>query len=72
MRRTIILALVLVFSLSYTLFATRDTDLIEATKVGHIEKVRLLLAKGAKVNVKSKDGVTALMEASFVGHKDIL
>ena len=72
MRRTIILALVLVFSLSYTLFATSDTDLIEATKVGHIENVRLLLAKGAKVNVKSKDGVTALMEASFVGHKDIL
>jgi len=41
-----------------------DTTLIEATKNADIEIVKVLLAKGADVNFKDQDGMTALMFAA--------
>jgi len=40
-----------------------------ALEEGHKEVVELLIEKGADVNVKDKDGRTALMIASEKGHK---
>ena len=39
---------------------------------GRKDIVEILLAKGADVNVKRNDGVTALMSASREGHKDVV
>ena len=43
-----------------------------ASLKGHTEIVKALLDKGADVNAKSKDGVTALMWASQDGHTEIV
>ena len=45
----------------------RKTPLIWAAMMGHIDIVRMLLAKGADVNVRDKDGSTALIWASNNG-----
>jgi ankyrin repeat protein/outer membrane protein assembly factor BamD (BamD/ComL family) len=46
-------------------------DLIEASRLGHIEAVQALINKGADVNAKRTDGVTALMIASDKGYKEV-
>jgi ankyrin repeat protein len=51
---------------------SREAALIDASKKGDKEKVELLLKKGANVNAKDKDSLTALMWASFNGHKEIV
>jgi ankyrin repeat protein len=38
---------------------------------GHAEVVQVLLETGADVNVKDKNGKTALMRAVIKGHKEI-
>ena len=48
-----------------------DTALDYASLEGQREIVELLLAKGAEVNSRSRDGGTALMSASFNGHAEV-
>ena len=40
--------------------------------MGHLDVVRLLLDKGAKVDLGKKDGWTPLMSASKNGHLDVV
>ena len=47
-------------------------DLISAAFRGDAAAVQALLAKGADVNAKNNDGVTALMVASENGHLDVV
>jgi ankyrin repeat protein len=59
-------------SLPSTSFALIEDDLLKAASNGEIEKVRSLLNKGANVNAKDKDGVTAMMWASEKGQTEIV
>ena len=47
-----------------------SSDLHSAAKRGDITAVNALLAKGAEVNAKDKDGRTALMYAAGNGHTE--
>ncbi len=47
-------------------------DLMEASRLGHIEVVQALINKGADLNAKRTDGVTALMIASDKGYKEVV
>ncbi len=49
-----------------------ETALITATKAGHIDIINLLVARGAKINIPDKNGVTALMYAAYLGHTEIV
>ena len=46
--------------------------LVEEAFKGHTETVKLLLDKGADVNMKTDNGYTALIEASENGHIEIV
>jgi ankyrin repeat protein len=46
--------------------------LIDASKYGHIEIVKLLLEKGANINHKNCKNYTALIQASYNGHIEIV
>ena len=46
-------------------------ELISAAKDGNVAAVQALLAKGAEVNAKNEDGMTALMAASADGSLDV-
>jgi len=46
--------------------------LLRAAEQGDITTVKALLTKCADVNVKYKDGVTALMAAAAKGHNEIV
>jgi len=48
------------------------TALMIASNHGHGKIVEMLLAKGAKVNVRNESGMTALMFASMSDHRDIV
>ena len=48
------------------------TALMMASANGHTEIVKLLLDKGADVNVKNTYGITALFTASVHGHTEIV
>jgi ankyrin repeat protein len=39
---------------------------------GHKEVVEFLIQKGADIEAKDNDGMTALMKASFMGRKEIV
>lgn len=52
--------------------ASASTPLIEVASKGDIATVQTLLAQGANVNEKDKDGRTALMWAAFNGHTAIV
>jgi ankyrin repeat protein len=43
-----------------------------ASSNGHREIVHELLVKGAKLNARDKEDITALMAASFEGHLEIV
>ncbi|KAL5515176.1 hypothetical protein EMCRGX_G000307 [Ephydatia muelleri] len=46
------------------------TPLMWASHNGHTECVKVLLDRGAQVNMQNKDGWTALMRASGSGHME--
>jgi ankyrin repeat protein len=48
------------------------TALMSASGAGHIDIAKLLIDKGADVNVKSNDGWTALIDASVNGHVNVV
>jgi len=48
------------------------TALMLASENGHMEVVKVLLAAGADVNVKSRTGNTALSQATEQGHSEII
>ena len=50
----------------------RFSPLIRAAENGHLRTVRLLIARGAKINAKSYYGDTALMFAAQNGHTQIV
>jgi hypothetical protein len=56
--------------IAYT--ADVGSDLVLASYEGDIDKVRALLAAGADVNAKDKDGNTPLLEATLNFHGDIV
>ena len=45
--------------------------LMQESKRGNIDIVRMLIEKGADVNVQNKNGTTPLMFASFDGHTEV-
>jgi hypothetical protein len=47
-------------------------DLINAAGSGDAAAVQALLAKGADINAKASNGVTALVAASYPGHLDVV
>ena len=49
-----------------------NEDLIAAAFNGDLPEVQRLLAKGAEVNAKDKEGKTALMMASWNGHVEVV
>ncbi|MFH1897366.1 MAG: ankyrin repeat domain-containing protein [Candidatus Desantisbacteria bacterium] len=52
--------------------AGNKEELLDVAEKGDISTVKALLAKGAEVNAKSNDGVTALMAASQNDHIDVV
>ena len=52
--------------------AASGKPLLRAIKQVDVATVKALLAKGTDVNVKDKDGKTALMSASNKGHTEIV
>ena len=66
-------ALTLLVAVSFVLPAFgNDSALIRAAEKGNLGEVRALLAKGANVNARDKDGITALMMAASGGHLDVV
>ncbi len=51
---------------------TSEPSLIRAAKEGDTETVKTLLAAGADVHAKDRDGETALMQAAWHGHTAIV
>jgi len=49
----------------------KEERFAKAVSAGDIDMVRLLIKKGANINVKDRKGVTALMEATGKGYIDI-
>jgi ankyrin repeat protein len=55
------------------MFASKDTNkLIDAAGSGDLDTVQRLLETGLDVNVKLKDGFTALMAAITSGHTEVV
>jgi len=50
----------------------KPNPLMEAASMGDMDQVQALLAQGADVNAKFKNGYTALMFAALDGHTDIV
>jgi hypothetical protein len=66
------LLLPLMVGLMATAAAAPEKDLISAAWRDDATAVNTLLAKGVDVNAKDKDGATALIAASQMGHLDVV
>jgi Flp pilus assembly protein TadD len=55
---------------SSTSYAGKNEDLLGAADEGNTSRVKVLLSKGADVNVKNKDGYTPLLISAFNGHTE--
>ncbi|MBI4824375.1 MAG: ankyrin repeat domain-containing protein [Nitrospirae bacterium] len=64
--------LISVLFIPLSLYAGINDDLIIAAARGDIAKIKELLDKGADVNAKTNDGMTALMLAADKGHTEIV
>ena len=49
-----------------------DVDLFNAVLSGNSNRVKMLLGKGANINVKNKDSISALQIASYMGNLNIV
>jgi ankyrin repeat protein len=49
-----------------------NEDFIKAAFSGNLQEIERLLAKGANVNAKRDNGMTALIGASIEGHEDVV
>lgn len=72
LRRVLCVVFLLVFIGTLASYANDGLELIKAAEEGNIAKVRNLLAQGADVNTKDKDGYTALIHASMNGHTEVV
>ena len=57
---------------SFGSYADINDELLDAAHEGNTDRVKALLAKGADINAKDKDGVTALMAATNGEHSDTI
>src|SRR5947199_6271574 len=57
--------------MNFDMASQRELDLIRAAADGDLEGVRGLLSKGAKVDARHKNGMTALLAAALFGHVEI-
>lgn len=65
------LAVLFLLGWGLTAYADSGQDLVHAAEEGDTSKVKKLLANGADVNAKQKDGVTPLMQAAWKGQTEI-
>jgi ankyrin repeat protein len=54
------------------IFLSKNEELLEASRIGDIEKVKKLLKKGADVNAKDNYGFTPLHDAAFFGRIEVV
>jgi ankyrin repeat protein len=71
-KSNIFLSILLIFGLASVTYANTNQNLIEAAKNGNVKKVKTFLAHGADINVKDKDGKTALIWAAYKGHRNVV
>jgi ankyrin repeat protein len=70
-RMRMIAAVIAVLALWVTVSRGEGCDLVSAAYYGDLSEVKRLLAAGANVNAKEKNGITALMAASLAGHREV-
>ncbi len=70
--RALVLSMFFVSLFSLNSYADDAKDLIDAAKKGDTAGIKALLDKGADVNAKNNNGVTALIWASKKGHTGIV
>ena len=63
---------IFLFSVTTTILATPNDDLLDAANNGDLPKAEAALKAGADVNTKFYKGNTALMSASFNGHLEFV
>jgi uncharacterized protein len=73
----IAIALLMPFLLAAATFAIAtneemNEDLIKSAFSGNVQEVERLLGKGANVNAKRDNGMTALIGAAIEGHEDVV
>ncbi len=78
-RFTVVLSLLIVFLSAYIILsadwvcaAKLSNPLLGAAELGEIDKVKELLGQGVPVDAKDHDGWTALMKATYEGHRHIV
>ena len=61
----------MLFHAAGSLWADDGAELIAAAKAGNVPRVKALLDRGANVNAKDEDGLTALYCSAAEGHRDV-